>query len=623
MFHLNKTELHCRSNSTSSVATTLEELPRRDTVDATGVTLVSNYKRQSIEIDPIPHRPQPAPRPVSTYIAPAPVPPPKPTVEHPQYAPIPARHDEHQYAHLHHPVVAEQVPLQPVNSAPGGGRRPGSSIPGAVNVFGFASNAQPKVSYSPIQLSTSRTKSTTEEIVKNLTVPLIEHAQPLKMLTAEEKRKAVQLKLQEIEHQKGQPPFYDMFMREHSYLRISLTEKCNFRCLYCMPAEGVPLKPKDKMLKNEEVLRLVKLFADHGIDKVRLTGGEPTIRKDIVQIVEGIASTPGVKDVGITTNGLVLPRFLPDLKNAGLTKVNISIDSLDRQKFAKMTRRDGFDKVWKSIELAQDYFPKVKLNVVVIRNQNENEIVDFVNLTANRNLDIRFIEFMPFGGNEFKNDNFYGYREMLSLIVEKFGDDVIRLSDSPNDTTKAYKIEGFQGQFGFISSMSDHFCNTCNRLRITADGNLKVCLHGNSEVSLRDKIRDGSSDEQLSEIIQKAVNNKKARHAVFRNGRSQKSSQSSYDSYRRLTQSLHWSHSPNLIVELLYMVEFCCNDVERNSFAIEGPKFYLSENSIHDEIVINLNKVTLAPFPGPPMGLAGPPGMPPMMPRPPQQFRPM
>ncbi|ULT80110.1 hypothetical protein L3Y34_010596 [Caenorhabditis briggsae] len=364
-----------------------------------------------------------------------------------------------------------------------------------------------------IQLSTSRTKSTTEEIVKNLTVPLIEHAQPLKMLTAEEKRKTVQLKLQEIEHQKGQPPFYDMFMREHSYLRISLTEKCNFRCLYCMPAEGVPLKPKDKMLKNEEVLRLVKLFADHGIDKVRLTGGEPTIRKDIVQIVEGIASTPGVKDVGITTNGLVLPRFLPDLKNAGLTKVNISIDSLDRQKFAKMTRRDGFDKVWKSIELAQDYFPKVKLNVVVIRNQNENEIVDFVNLTANRNLDIRFIEFMPFGGNEFKNDNFYGYREILSLIVEKFGDDVIRLSDSPNDTTKAYKIEGFQGQFGFISSMSDHFCNTCNRLRITADGNLKVCLHGNSEVSLRDKIRDGSSDEQLSEIIQKAVNNKKARHA--------------------------------------------------------------------------------------------------------------
>ncbi|CAO4383345.1 unnamed protein product [Caenorhabditis nigoni] len=386
-----------------------------------------------------------------------------------------------------------------------------------------------------IQLSTPRTKSTTEEIVKNLTVPLIEHSQPLKILTPDEKRKAVQLKLQEIEHQKGQPPFYDMFMREHSYLRISLTEKCNFRCLYCMPAEGVPLKPKDKMLNNEEVLRLVRLFADHGIDKVRLTGGEPTIRKDIVQIVEGIASTPGIKDVGITTNGLVLSRFLPDLKNAGLTKVNISIDSLNKQKFAKMTRRDGFDKVWKSIELAQDYFPKVKLNVVVIRHQNENEIVDFVNLTVNRNLDIRFIEFMPFGGNEFKNDNFYGYREMLNLIVEKFGEDVIRLSDSPNDTTKAYKIDGFQGQFGFISSMSDHFCNTCNRLRITADGNLKVCLHGNSEVSLRDKIRDGYSDEQLSEIIQKAVNNKKARHAVFRNGRAQKSTQSSYDSNRRLT----------------------------------------------------------------------------------------
>uniref|UniRef100_A0A1I7TZX0 Mob_synth_C domain-containing protein n=1 Tax=Caenorhabditis tropicalis TaxID=1561998 RepID=A0A1I7TZX0_9PELO len=196
-----------------------------------------------------------------------------------------------------------------------------------------------------------------------------------------------------------------------------------------------------------------------------------------------------------------------------MKEINISIDSLDKRKFALMTRRDGFDKVWKSIELARNYFPKVKLNVVVIRNQNDNEIVDFVKLTENRNLDIRFIEFMPFGGNEFKNNQFYGYREMLNLIVEKFGENVIRLSDSPNDTTKAYKIQSYQGQFGFITSMSDHFCNTCNRLRITADGNLKVCLHGNSEVSLRDKLRGGDSDEQLSEVIQTAVNNKKARHA--------------------------------------------------------------------------------------------------------------
>ncbi|CTQ86812.1 GTP 3',8-cyclase [Caenorhabditis elegans] len=304
-----------------------------------------------------------------------------------------------------------------------------------------------------------------------------------------------------------------MFMREHTYLRISLTEKCNFRCLYCMPAEGIPLKPKDKMLSNSEVLRLVKLFAAHGVDKVRLTGGEPTIRNDLVQIVEGISSTPGIKEVGITTNGLVLPRFLPKLKDAGLTKINISIDSLDREKFAKMTRRDGFDKVWKAIELARGYFPKVKLNVVVLKHQNENEIVDFVNLTKGRNLDIRFIEFMPFGGNEFKNDSFMSYREMLNLIVDKYGDAVIRLSDLPNDTTKAYKIDGFQGQFGFITSMSDHFCNTCNRLRITADGNLKVCLHGNSEVSLRDRIRCGDSDAKLSEVIQTAVDNKKARHA--------------------------------------------------------------------------------------------------------------
>ncbi|CAI2357594.1 unnamed protein product [Caenorhabditis sp. 36 PRJEB53466] len=314
-----------------------------------------------------------------------------------------------------------------------------------------------------------------------------------------------------------------MFMREHTYLRISLTEKCNFRCLYCMPAEGVPLKPKDKMLTNDEILRLVKLFAAHGVDKVRLTGGEPTIRKDIVQIVEGIASTRGIKDVGVTTNGLVLPRFLPDLKLAGLTKINISIDSLDKQKFAKMTRRDGFDKVWRAIELAREHFPKVKLNVVVMRNQNENEVVDFVDLTQDRNLDVRFIEFMP---------------DMLKMIVERYGGKVIRLLDSPNDTTKAYKIENFKGQFGFITSMTDHFCNTCNRLRITADGNLKVCLHGNSEVSLRDRIRGGDSDEQLSEIIQKAVNNKKARHAVFRYGRFEEHAQPPNDPNRRLSTEL-------------------------------------------------------------------------------------
>uniref|UniRef100_A0A8R1DTY2 Cyclic pyranopterin monophosphate synthase n=1 Tax=Caenorhabditis japonica TaxID=281687 RepID=A0A8R1DTY2_CAEJA len=377
------------------------------------------------------------------------------------------------------------------------------------------------------------------DILKKLTVPLKEHIQPLNQLTIKEKRAAIRLKIQEIDRSKGfnsdHSPFYDMFMREHTYLRISLTEKCNFRCLYCMPAEGVPLKPKEKMLSNEEILRLVKLFAVHGIDKVRLTGGEPTIRKDIVKIVEGIALTPGIKDVGITTNGLVLGRFLPDLKNAGLTKINISIDSLDRQKFAKMTRRDAFDKVFKSIELAREYFSKVKLNVVVMKNQNDNEIVNFVNLTKDRNLDVRFIEFMPFGGNEFDNNRFIGYREMLRQIVDMFGEDVIRLTDSPNDITKAYKIKGFKGQFGFITSMTDHFCNTCNRLRITADGNLKVCLHGNSEVSLRDRMRCGDSDSQLSEIIQLAVNNKKARHAEFRHGRAEKHAKPPNDFNRRLT----------------------------------------------------------------------------------------
>ncbi|CAB3401197.1 unnamed protein product [Caenorhabditis bovis] len=293
-----------------------------------------------------------------------------------------------------------------------------------------------------------------------------------------------------------------MFMRKHTYLRVSLTEKCNFRCLYCMPEEGIPLKPNDQMLTDAEILRLVHLFARHGVDKIRLTGGEPTIRKNIVKIVEQIASVEGIKDIGMTTNGLVLHRMLPDF-----------LDTLDKRKFALLTRRDGFDKVWRSINTAINYLPKVKLNVVVMNGKNEKEVVDFIALTKDKNLDIRFIEFMPFGGNHFERDQFYSYRDMLMSILEKYGDDVVKITDSPNDTTKAYKIKRFQGQFGFITSMSDHFCNTCNRLRITADGHLKVCLHGNTEVNLRDKLRAGDTDDVLSDIIQAAVNRKKAKHA--------------------------------------------------------------------------------------------------------------
>ncbi|KAK6760606.1 hypothetical protein RB195_021898 [Necator americanus] len=297
------------------------------------------------------------------------------------------------------------------------------------------------------------------------------------------KRDAIRALINQIEKEKGAAklPFVDTHGRVHSYLRISLTEKCNLRCLYCMPEEGVQLTPPSNLLTSDEIVRLVELFASHGIDKIRLTGGEPTIRRDIVEIVERIRNIDGIVDIGLTSNGIVLAKKLRQLKEAGLTKVNISLDTLVDHKFTLMTRRNGFAKVMKSIDLAEALFPTVKINTVVMRNINDDEVNDFVNLTKNRRLDVRFIEYMPFGGNHFSTKKFIDFKALLAIINQKYNGLVERLQDAPHATTKAFKIAGFKGQFGFITSMSDHFCGTCNRLRITADGNLKVCLHGNAE----------------------------------------------------------------------------------------------------------------------------------------------
>uniref|UniRef100_A0A7E4VMR7 Radical SAM core domain-containing protein n=1 Tax=Panagrellus redivivus TaxID=6233 RepID=A0A7E4VMR7_PANRE len=314
----------------------------------------------------------------------------------------------------------------------------------------------------------------------------------------------------------GKTPLTDRFNRFHSYLRISLTEKCNLRCSYCMPLEGVPLSPANHILTAAEIGRLTSVFAQNGVDKVRLTGGEPTMRKDLVDIISQIGSVPGIVQIGMTSNGVALSGKLEKLRNSGLSKLNISIDTLHEAKFDILARRPGFKQVWKTIDRAEDMFDRLKLNCVVMRQVNLDEVTDFVELTRNRNLDIRFIEFMPFGGNNYSMNKFVPYKEMLGLIIERFGD-IEKLQDHPNDTSKAYKVNGFEGQFGFITSMSEHFCATCNRVRVTADGNLKVCLHGEAEVSLRDAMRSGIDDKGLENIIAQAVYKKKARHAGIKN----------------------------------------------------------------------------------------------------------
>ncbi|KAI8339451.1 hypothetical protein BC941DRAFT_372486 [Chlamydoabsidia padenii] len=310
----------------------------------------------------------------------------------------------------------------------------------------------------------------------------------------------------------------DTFDRQHNYLRISLTERCNLRCTYCMPEEGVPLTPSQQLLTTKEILTLAELFVRQGVTKIRLTGGEPTVRPDIINIIQGIGrlKAHGLQSLGMTTNGIALKRKLQDFYTYGLDALNISLDTLNPSMFQIMTRRNGFDKVMGSIEEAiRIGIPCIKINCVVMRGINDDQVLDFVALTKTMPVRVRFIEYMPFDGNRWKREKLIPYQELLDRIGSKVGTALIKCQDDAHDTTKLYKVPGYLGSVGFITSMTDHFCHTCNRIRITADGNIKVCLFGNAEVSLRDILRKGGgySEQELLEVIGAAVKKKKKQHA--------------------------------------------------------------------------------------------------------------
>ncbi|XP_050074772.1 molybdenum cofactor biosynthesis protein 1 isoform X1 [Anopheles maculipalpis] len=316
----------------------------------------------------------------------------------------------------------------------------------------------------------------------------------------------------------GTSSLIDTFGRFHSYLRISLTERCNLRCKYCMPAEGVQLTQKDQLLTSAEVIRLANLFVTEGVRKIRLTGGEPTVRKDLTEIVSQLKATnPLLESVGITTNGLMLTRQLVGLQRAGLDALNVSLDTLRAARYEQITRRKGWERVMAGIDLAIQLGYRPKVNCVLMKGFNDDEICDFVELTRDRNVDVRFIEYMPFTGNRWDTDKMVSYRTMLDTIRARYPA-FEALPNGPNDTSKAYRVPGYRGQMGFITSMTEHFCGSCNRLRITADGNLKVCLFGNTEVSLRDALRSpGCSEDDLRCLISAAVKRKKKQHAGMLN----------------------------------------------------------------------------------------------------------
>ena len=308
-------------------------------------------------------------------------------------------------------------------------------------------------------------------------------------------------------------PLEDTFGRRHNYLRISLTEKCNLRCLYCMPEEGIDLTAKEELLSADEVVRVARLFVANGVDKIRLTGGEPTVRPDLEDIIRRLRALAGLRDIAITTNGLTLHRNLDALQAAGLTHVNISLDTLVPPKFELLTRRRGHDRVLKSIDRAVELgYDPVKVNVVLMRGVNDDELLDFVEMTREKPINVRFIEFMPFDGNKFEEKKVVSYCEAKERILEKYPS-LTRMRDHRSEVAKNFKLDGHRGTVSFVTSMTDHFCGGCNRLRIMADGNLKVCLFDQGEVSLRDAMRGGASDDELMGVVGKAVGNKKAKHA--------------------------------------------------------------------------------------------------------------
>lgn len=301
------------------------------------------------------------------------------------------------------------------------------------------------------------------------------------------------------------PMLLDSFNRRHNYLRVSLTDKCNMRCFYCMPEETYDFMPSARLMQADEIEALAKTFVTLGVDKIRLTGGEPLVRKDAAQIIESLSRLPVT--LTLTTNGVHLHKFLPQLKEAGVRSLNISLDTLKAEKFNFITRRNYFEQVWQNIHAAIDAGIHVKVNAVVMKSVNEAEINDFVAWTKDTPVHVRFIEFMPFDGNRWTSNKVITFQEILNTIASRY--DVIKLKDEAADTTKKYIVPGHAGTFAVISTMTAPFCGSCNRIRLTADGKMKNCLFGREETDLLAALRNG---QHVEELIRQNILRKHAAH---------------------------------------------------------------------------------------------------------------
>jgi len=310
-------------------------------------------------------------------------------------------------------------------------------------------------------------------------------------------------------------PLIDGHGRRISDVRVSVTDRCNFRCQYCMPAEGLPWLERDDVLSFEEIVRLVGLLADMGVGDVRLTGGEPLVRRDFPRLAAMLATVPGVEDLSVTTNGYLLERDAEKLVRAGVNRFNVSIDSLQRDRFFEMTRRDALPRVLRGLEVLAQH-PEahpIKVNAVAMRGFTEDEALPFAAFARSHPYEVRFIEFMPLDADHnWTPDSVLSGDEIRAAISA-----VYPLEAEPREahaTARVYRFADGKGKIGFINPVSEPFCGDCNRIRLTADGRLRTCLFSLNETDLRTPLRDGSSDDEIVQVVRDAVWRKELKHRV-------------------------------------------------------------------------------------------------------------
>jgi cyclic pyranopterin phosphate synthase len=308
----------------------------------------------------------------------------------------------------------------------------------------------------------------------------------------------------------------DGFGRRHTSLRVSVTDRCNIRCFYCMPNEAIRFRPRHELLTFEEIERLVRALVPVGIKKIRLTGGEPLVRSDLHELVRMLANTPGIEDLALTTNGMLLEVQAEDLKAAGLRRINVSLDALREETFQRIARRPGLDRVLAGIAAAQRVgFEQIRLNAVAIRGITDDEILPLVAFARERELELRFIEFMPLDAEKhWSSDEVLTGREILRRVEDEVGPLVAAERDDPSQPATDYRFADGRGGLGFINSVSEPFCEACNRLRLTAEGQVRNCLFSTVEWDARAVLRGGGSDDDLRQLVRTSVAAKAAAHGI-------------------------------------------------------------------------------------------------------------